>query len=108
MLEGSSGLTGDWFIGYLVVFSQIIPPARSISDGWFRIQKGSASLERLEEILSADEMTDECVALTHPLRDGIRFEGVLFSYGDQTVLNGIDLSIAKGETVALVLSLIHI
>ena len=58
VLEGSSGLTGDWFIGYLVVFSQIIPPARSISDGWFRIQKGSASLERLEEILSAQEMTD--------------------------------------------------
>jgi subfamily B ATP-binding cassette protein MsbA len=102
VLEGSSGLTGDWFIGYLVVFSQIIPPARSISDGWFRIQKGSASLERLEEILSAEEMTDDGVALTQPLREGIRFEGVRFSYGDQTVLNGIDLRIEKGETVALV------
>lgn len=102
VLEGSSGLTGDWFIGYLVVFSQIIPPARSISDGWFRIQKGSASLERLEEILSAQEMTDSGRNLAEPLKHAIRFEDVHFSYGEQVVLNGIDLTIAKGETVALV------
>ena len=102
VLEGSSGLTGDWFIGYLVVFSQIIPPARSISDGWFRIQKGSASLERLEEILSAEEMTDSGTNLAEPLKHAIRFENVHFSYGEQVVLNGIDLTIAKGETVALV------
>ncbi len=102
VLEGSSGLTGDWFIGYLVVFSQIIPPARSISDGWFRIQKGSASLERLEEILSAQEMTDSGRNLAEPLKHAIRFENVHFSYGEQVVLNGIDLTIAKGETVALV------
>jgi subfamily B ATP-binding cassette protein MsbA len=102
VLEGSSGLTGDWFIGYLVVFSQIIPPARSISDGWFRIQKGSASLERLEEILSAEEMTDSGTNLAEPLKQAIRFENVHFSYGEHAVLNGIDLTIAKGETVALV------
>ncbi|MCH1585085.1 MAG: ABC transporter ATP-binding protein/permease [Flavobacteriales bacterium] len=102
VLEGSSGLTGDWFIGYLVVFSQIIPPARSISDGWFRIQKGSASLERLEEILSAEEMTDSGTNLAEPLKHAIRFENVHFSYGENVVLNGIDLTIAKGETVALV------
>lgn len=102
VLEGSSGLTGDWFIGYLVVFSQIIPPARSISDGWFRIQKGSASLERLEEILSAEEMTDSGTNLAEPLKHAIRFENVHFSYGEHAVLNGIDLTIAKGETVALV------
>ena len=102
VLEGSSGLTGDWFIGYLVVFSQIIPPARSISDGWFRIQKGSASLERLEEILSAQEMTDSGRNLAEPLKHAIRFDNVHFSYGEQVVLNGIDLTIAKGETVALV------
>lgn len=102
VLEGSSGLTGDWFIGYLVVFSQIIPPARSISDGWFRIQKGSASLERLEEILSAEEMTDSGTNLAEPLKQAIRFDNVHFSYGEQVVLNGIDLTIAKGETVALV------
>ena len=102
VLEGSSGLTGDWFIGYLVVFSQIIPPARSISDGWFRIQKGSASLERLEEILSAEEMTDSGTNLAEPLKQAIRFENVHFSYAENVVLNGIDLTIAKGETVALV------
>ena len=47
VLSGESSLSGDWFIGYLVVFSQIIPPARSLSDGYFRVTKGVASLERL-------------------------------------------------------------
>lgn len=102
VLQGDSGLTGDWFIGYLVVFSQIIPPARSISDGWFRIQKGSASLERLEEILSAEEMLDSGKNEAPVLQEAIRFEGVHFSYGDQKVIRGIDLTIGKGETVALV------
>ena len=48
VLDGSTGLTGDWFIGYLVVFSQIIPPARAFSDGGFRIHKGVACIDRLE------------------------------------------------------------
>ena len=39
VLAGDSALSGDWFIGYLVVFSQIIPPARSLSDGYFRVSR---------------------------------------------------------------------
>ena len=46
--------TGDWFIGYLVVFSQIIPPARALSDGWFRVSKGVASLDRIEEMFEQE------------------------------------------------------
>jgi subfamily B ATP-binding cassette protein MsbA len=56
----------------------------------------------LEEILSAEEMTDSGTNLAEPLKHAIRFENVHFSYGEQVVLNGIDLTIAKGETVALV------
>ncbi|MDO7741687.1 MAG: ABC transporter transmembrane domain-containing protein, partial [Flavobacteriales bacterium] len=79
VLNGEGGLTGDWFIGYLVVFSQIIPPARAFSDGWFRIQKGSASLDRLNAIL--DEPVGMKQALNPlecpPLQKEIRFENPL-------------------------------
>tara|TARA_B100000768_G_scaffold168543_1_gene173491 strand:+ start:1437 stop:3266 length:1830 start_codon:yes stop_codon:yes gene_type:complete len=104
VLNGEGGLTGDWFIGYLVVFSQIIPPARAFSDGWFRIQKGSASLDRLNAIL--DEPVGMKQALNPlpcpPLKKEIRFENIGFAYGEESVLNGVSFTIAKGETVALV------
>ena len=102
VLSGDGGLTGDWFIGYLVVFSQIIPPARSISDGWFRIQKGAASLDRLDEILEAAEEVDAGTAKAQPLQSEIRFENVTFAYGAEPVLKSISFEVKKGETVALV------
>ena len=102
VLEGDGGLTGDWFIGYLVVFSQIIPPARAISDGWFRIQKGVASLERLEEILDAEELQNPGILPTPELQQAIAFKDVHFGYGGIPVLRGVSFEIERGQTVALV------
>ena len=102
VLSGEGGLTGDWFIGYLVVFSQIIPPARSISDGWFRIQKGAASLDRLDEILDAAEEVNAGTAEAQPLASEIRFENITFAYGAEPVLKEVSFEVKKGETVALV------
>ena len=102
VLSGEGGLTGDWFIGYLVVFSQIIPPARSISDGWFRIQKGAASLDRLDEILEAAEEVNAGTAEAQPLESEIRFENITFAYGAEPVLRDVSFEVKKGETVALV------
>ncbi len=102
VLSGEGGLTGDWFIGYLVVFSQIIPPARSISDGWFRIQKGAASLDRLDEILEAAEEVNAGTAEAQPLESEIRFENITFAYGAEPVLKRVSFEVKKGETVALV------
>ena len=102
VLEGDGGLTGDWFIGYLVVFSQIIPPARAISDGWFRIQKGVASLERLEEILDAEELQNPGILPTPELQQAIAFKDVHFGYGGIPVLQGVSFEIERGQTVALV------
>ena len=102
VLSGEGGLTGDWFIGYLVVFSQIIPPARSISDGWFRIQKGAASLDRMDEILDAAEEVNAGTAEAQPLESEIRFENITFAYGADPVLKDVSFEVKKGETVALV------
>lgn len=104
VLNGEGGLTGDWFIGYLVVFSQVIPPARAFSDGWFRIQKGSASLERLNAIMDEPVGMKESLnpLVCEPLKHEICFENIGFSYGKEPVLKNINLTISKGETVALV------
>lgn len=102
VLEQTSGLTGDWFIGYLVVFSQIIPPARAMSDGWFRIQKGTASLERLGEILEAEELTNDGTLHALPLDVAIEFDRVSFAYDGQPILKDVSFKVQKGQTVALV------
>ena len=105
VLDGSTGLTGDWFIGYLVVFSQIIPPARAFSDGWFRINKGVASLDRLEEMLIVSNPVPDAPKGSTPfkeLKSGISFNNVSYSYSNQAVLKELSLDIKKGEVIALV------
>ncbi|MGB1384586.1 MAG: ABC transporter ATP-binding protein [Flavobacteriales bacterium] len=108
VLNGDSALTGDWFIGYLVVFSQIIPPARSLSDGWFRVSKGVASLERLQALfegVNAEEISgSEKDAAALNFERSITFEGVTYSYPgqDRAALQGLSLDIPKGSVVALV------
>ena len=105
VLEGSTGLTGDWFIGYLVIFSQIIPPSKAFSDGWFRIHKGVASLDRLEEMLEVTNPVPDApqgAAQMLDLEEVISFNNVSFSYGDMPVISDLSLEIKKGEVVALV------
>ena len=105
VLDGSTGLTGDWFIGYLVVFSQIIPPARAFSDGWFRINKGVASLDRLEEMLIVSNPVADAPKGSTPFKElesGISFNNVSYSYSNQAVLKELSLDIKKGEVIALV------
>lgn len=105
VLRGDGGLSGEWFIGYLVVFSQIIPPARAFSDGWFRIQKGAASLDRLDEILSEKPglVDPEKPKNIQAPQKTITFHAVTYGYGEsKPVLRDFNLTLHKGETVALV------
>ena len=104
VLSGYTGLTGDWFIGYLVVFSQIIPPARALSDGWFRVSKGVASLDRIEEMFEQEEgqtLKDGSAKFTG-IVNSIVFENLSYSYQEGKVLDSVNLEIKKGEVVALV------
>ena len=106
VLRGEGGLSGEWFIGYLVVFSQIIPPARAISDGWFKLSKGAASLDRLDAILKEPwRIPDPEVPVPcPPLADRLRFEGVSFRYpgSEADVLTDVSFEVPRGATVALV------
>ena len=108
VLTGDSALSGDWFIGYLVVFSQIIPPARSLSDGVFRVSKGAASLERLEALFeNAPDMEGDLgeEGTEAPrLTDTLTFKDVVYRYPGQesAALQGFNLTIPAGKVVALV------
>tara|TARA_B100000900_G_C20597810_1_gene724139 strand:- start:3624 stop:4655 length:1032 start_codon:yes stop_codon:yes gene_type:complete len=104
VLGAESHLSPEEFIGYIVIFSQIIPPVKSFTSAFYHIQKGSASAKRVCEIL--DEV-NPIQDPAHPkgkgvLQEGIQFQNVSFSYEQKEVLTKIQLDIKKGETVALV------
>lgn len=104
VLTGDGGMSGDLFIGYLVVFSQIIAPAKAFSDAIFKINKGGASIDRINAILdSAMKIADREGATTiNSFQSEIEFKDVGFAYADTPVIKGLNLTIKKGETVALV------
>jgi subfamily B ATP-binding cassette protein MsbA len=104
VLSKSIGLEGATFITYLGLFYNIINPAKNLSTSFYNIQKGSAAIGRIEEVLNAD-VTIEDVPNAIPLvafNDQIEFKNVTFRYDDITILNNINLTIKKGTTVALV------
>jgi subfamily B ATP-binding cassette protein MsbA len=97
-------ISGELLIGYLVVFSQIIQPAKQFSDAIFKVNKGMASLERIREILNAEEtVLDKSNAVElKSFENEIAFKNVSFKYGEEEVLKNISFNIEKGQTVALV------
>lgn len=104
ILSGDSAFDGAFFIFYLLTFSQLIVPAKSLSDAYFRIQKGLASLDRINEIMDADlKITDKPNAQKLDTFAGeIEFRNVSFRYESELVLKDINFTIKKGQTVALV------
>ena len=104
ILSGSASITAANFIAYIIVFSQIIPPAKSFSHGFYNLQKGMASAERVFEILDADEVIFEKDNAKHitEFKDSIKYNNVVFRYGKDDVLKNINLNIEKGKMIALV------
>jgi subfamily B ATP-binding cassette protein MsbA len=97
-------LSGSSFIGYVALFSQIINPAKALSQAVYNVNRGTATLDRLNEVLEAPIIVEEA---SDPIelngfKDSIQFENVQFSYQDISILNNINLTIQKGKTIALV------
>ncbi len=104
VLTGGSSLSPEIFIGYLAVFSQIIQPSKNFSKAWYNIQKGMASAERIDNVLTADvSIRDSKDAVSkHDFSSDISFHNVSFRYEETPVLKNIDLKINKGQKIALV------
>lgn len=103
ILNESSALTGSILIGYIAIFSQLIPPAKAISEAFFRVKKGSASLDRINGILTSETEKSGTGSIKNiSFNESIEISNLSFGYEDKLVLKDINLSIRKGETVALV------
>ena len=103
-LHGKGNLSPQNLIAYLIIFSQIIPPAKSITTGWYAIQKGMASIDRVDLIFNAEEKIvekDNAIAISG-FNESIEFRGVWYAYNNEPVLRDINLTIKKGQTVAIV------
>lgn len=102
--DNSGGLTGTGFIWYIGIFTQIINPAKGLSGSFYNMQKGSAAIVRIEEVLQAPVVVEE---KSNPVpiasfNHSIEFRNVGFAYDDVVILKDINLKIEKGKTVALV------
>lgn len=105
ILDGKGGITAPEFIYYLVIFYSIIQPFKDLSRAGYSIQKGMASIDRIDAILNAENNILEPEQPKHidKFSDCIEFHNVAFTYnGIDTVLHNINLRIRRGETVALV------
>ncbi|PLX03670.1 MAG: antibiotic ABC transporter ATP-binding protein [Marinilabiliales bacterium] len=104
VLDENPTIAAADFITYIVVFSQIIPPAKTFAQGFFSIQKGIASAERIFEILDADEVIEEIpnAKAVDGFRKEIEFRNVVFRYEKEDVLKDINIKIQKGKLTALV------
>jgi subfamily B ATP-binding cassette protein MsbA len=104
VLNGSSSLDATVFIFYVVVFSQLIVPAKSFTEAYYNVQKGVASADRIREIMDAEEViTEKKDALPKKdFTDSIRYINVGFRYADEPVLKNINLTIEKGKMIAIV------
>ena len=103
IFAGNSSITADAFIYYLVVFYSIINPAKELSRASYSIQKGLASMTRIQTILDYPErITDPAEPLPVTFEQSISYEDVSFRYEEPWVLRNLSLTIPKGQMVALV------
>ena len=104
ILTGNSSINAASFIYYMVIFYSIINPAKDLSKASYSIQKGLASMERVDKILKAVNPIkdpDSPVAIVKSNSD-ISYRNVRFRYGSEWVIDDVSIDIPYGSTVALV------
>ena len=97
-------LAPSTFLAYLALFYNVINPVKSLSTSFSNMQKGSAAILRIEEVLNTHITVDDNPSgkkLT-AFTDSIEFRNVSFAYADAVILDNINLTIKKGQTIALV------
>lgn len=104
VLNDNSELSASDFITYIILFSQILPPAKSISNAVSSIQRGLASGERIFSTIDTMPLIEDKADAVdiNGFHHQITFEQVSFAYENEHVLKNINLTIEKGKTVAIV------
>ncbi|MFC4069395.1 ABC transporter ATP-binding protein [Actinoplanes subglobosus] len=108
LVGGLMVLDGNATVGTIVAFNSYVlmlqPPFRMLGMIIMMGQRAAASAQRIYDILDTPaELDDPDEPVIPQPRGDVRFEGVRFTYPDGTLgLDGLDLHIRPGETVALV------
>ena len=104
VLGGDSLLNPEEFIGYILIFSQIIPPAKSFTTAYYRLQKGAAASARIYELMDTENniKDSENPISINKIEKEVSIQNVSFKYENSTILNKINFNIPKGKTVAIV------
>jgi subfamily B ATP-binding cassette protein MsbA len=104
ILTGHGDLTSAKFLVYIATFSQVMQPIKAITDSFSGIHSGiAAGIRVLEVIDTKPEMVDQPNAVVlNEFTNSIVFNNVDFNYGEKAILQGINLTVKKGQTVALV------
>ena len=103
ILNRDSSIDASTFIYYLVIFYSLINPLKDLSKGAYAIRRGMGSMKRVDRILQAEStITDPAQPKPVVFNEAIRLEKVSFRYAEEWVLRDVDLTIRKGQTVALV------
>ncbi len=104
ILNKKSDLSGGQFIAYIAIFSQLMRPAKAISDSFSNIHAGIAAGERVLALVDekpAIKDLPDAVEISS-FDKNIEFKNVSFAYGEKDVLSNINFVVPKGKTVALV------
>lgn len=104
VLSDQLSLTGSLFIVYLGLFYQLINPTKTLSASFSNMARGTAAIERIEEVLKTKSAVDDNPAgkKLQNFSSGIELRNVSFSYDGVPILKNINVTIPKGKTVALV------
>ena len=100
----NNGLTGELFLTFIIIFSQLLRPIQSISNGMALMNKAKVSLDRVNEVLQTDEkITEKLNAKTIlDFKSQISFENISFKYAEETIISSFSLEVKKGKLIAIV------
>lgn len=104
ILGNESDLTAQQFIGFVGAYTQLLSPAKAISNSLTNIQRGIAAADRVFEITDsvAEAEDDKDAIKIEDLNQEISIQNMSFAYEDEKVLSDINLTVKKGQTIALV------
>lgn len=98
----SGELEPQVFLGFLLIFSQLLSPAKAFAGGFSNVQRGIAAGERVFEIVDADYEIKGGEQKISSLQESLEFKNVVFAYEERTVVNDVSFSLKKGRVIALV------
>ncbi len=104
VLSPGSSFSPELFITYVAIFPQLISPIGNFSTAFSNYKRGQAALDRLNEVLEADEviLQPEHPVAVDSFKDTLTIQDLSFAYADAEVLSDVNFQIGKGKMVALV------